>query len=305
MNNIEDILFKSRAIFFHFVNECNKRYRSGDDLEYYQTIIQTHRKINNIETILEAESFLNKVRDTLVKWNMDDRAADLQSIEVISKNILTHKRILKDLYVFKLHKINSFTNSEGQDIMAKIKFVFKKLNVMSSKRQTVGVSKTMHFLLPDLIPPVDGKYTLNFFYGNNQYSGEIEKEYETFKDIMIRFHHITRTLNLSDSDIDDEKWNTSVPKLIDNAIIGFSKEFEEFLDNFQDEGIENFIKSVSNIASIDNYLLREYLEKRKNSYLNAKRKKIKEIIMRRKAREAGIKVSEEEIDDYLNKNKKI
>jgi len=299
MENIEDILFKSRELFFHFVDECNNRYRSGDDLEYYRTIIQTHRKINNIENILEDQSILTKIRETLVKWNMDNQGADLQSIDVISKNILAHKRILKDLYEYKLHKINSLTSGDGLEVLKKVKFVFKNLNVMKTKRQIVGVSKTLHFLLPDLILPIDGKYSMNFFYGYNKYSDNINAEYETLNDILIRSHQIVKNLNLSESDVDDEKWKTSIPKLIDNAIIGFSKEFEEFVDNDNDKGIINFLDSLSQYAKLNNYYLRDYLEERRDKLVNSERQKIKKKIIIIKAKEAGITVSDEEIDNFL------
>lgn len=300
--DIEDILFKTRDIFFHFVNECNERYRSNDDLNYYRKIVQAHRKINNIEDILKDESFIIQIRETLVKWDMDKRTADLQSIEIIKRNILAHENILKYLYNYKLHKIISLTNDEGENIFKKIKFVFKELGIMKSKRQIVGGSKTLHFLLPDLVLPIDGKYTMNYFYGDNKYSDKIDTEFEIFKDIFIRSHKIANKLNLCESDIDGVKWNTSIPKLIDNAIIGFSQEFESFIDQSQDDCIDNFINSLSKYTSFtlhDKSQLKNYLEDRRRKYINSERKKIKDKLILIKAKEAGLIVTEEEIDNYL------
>lgn len=300
--DIEDILFKSRDIFFHFVNECNERYRSNDDLDYYRKIVQAHRKINNIEDILKDESFIIQIRETLVKWDMDKRTADLQSIEIIKRNILAHENILKYLYNYKLHKIISLTNDEGENFFKKIKFVFKELGIMKSKRQIVGGSKTLHFLLPDLVLPIDGKYTMNYFYGDNKYSDKIDTEFEIFKDIFIRSHKIANKLNLCESDIDGVKWNTSIPKLIDNAIIGFSQEFESFIDQSQDDCIDNFINSLSKYTSFtlhDKSQLKNYLEDRRRKYINSERKKIKDKLILIKAKEAGLIVTEEEIDNYL------
>jgi len=300
--DIEDILFKSRDIFFHFVNECNERYRSNDDLDYYRKIVQAHRKINNIEDILKDESFIIQIRETLVKWDMDKRTADLQSIEIIKRNILAHENILKYLYNYKLHKVISLTNDEGENIFKKIKFVFKELGIMKSKRQIVGGSKTLHFLLPDLVLPIDGKYTMNYFYGDNKYSDKIDTEFEIFKDIFIRSHKIANKLNLCESDIDGVKWNTSIPKLIDNAIIGFSQEFESFIDQSQDDCIDNFINSLSKYTSFtlhDKSQLKNYLEDRRRKYINSERKKIKDKLILIKAKEAGLIVTEEEIDNYL------
>ena len=110
MENIEDILFKSRELFFHFVDECNNRYRNEKDLEYYRNIIEIHRRLNNIEDILKSEGFLDLLRNTLVEWDMNKRAAELQEIDIIKKNILSHESILKELYKYKLHEIFSLAD---------------------------------------------------------------------------------------------------------------------------------------------------------------------------------------------------
>ena len=54
-----------------------------------------------------------------------------------------------------------------------------------------------------------------------------ESESKTFKDIFIDSFEIARTLKLTEKDVDGIKWNTSIPKLIDNAIIGFFKHVDK------------------------------------------------------------------------------
>ena len=111
-------------------------------------------------------------------------------------------------------------------ILKLLENVFCGLEVMKSKRRIVGVSKTLHFLIPDLIMPIDGKYTMTYFYGYNKYSDKAQAEFKTFKEIFLETHKIMKELNLTQADVDNQDWNTSVPKLIDNAIIGFFKHWE-------------------------------------------------------------------------------
>jgi hypothetical protein len=92
---------------------------------------------------------------------------------------------------------------------------------MESKRRIVGVSKTLHFLIPDLVMPIDGKFTMLYFYGYNKYSDDAEIEFKAFKDIFVSTVEIASRLNLTEKDVDGKGWNTSIPKLIDNVIIGF------------------------------------------------------------------------------------
>lgn len=63
-------------------------------------------------------------------------------------------------------------------------------------------------------------YTLKFFYGKKEYSPG--NELEKFEVIFDAFYTICKKLNLTDVDLKKErKWDTSVPKLIDNTIIGY------------------------------------------------------------------------------------
>ncbi len=67
---------------------------------------------------------------------------------------------------------------------------------------------------------------MDFFYGYNKYSNDTEVEFATFMELFMKAHKIVKRLDLTQNDVNNEGWNTSVPKLIDNAIIGFYKYLE-------------------------------------------------------------------------------
>ena len=71
--------------------------------------------------------------------------------------------------------------------------------------------KVMHFILPDLIMPIDRQNTLTFFYGH---TGELENY---FIRIFGYSYEIAQRIDLRP--FLDDTWNQSVPKVIDNAII--------------------------------------------------------------------------------------
>jgi hypothetical protein len=220
------IPFRSRKTFFYFVNFCNDNYRFDHDLQYYREIIDMHRTTEKLETILDNDEFYRLLHDTLEKWNMNQRGARLKHLDTIKKSILTAKPLLKELYQHKINTIESFENESGQKIIRFLGYVFKGLEIMESKRRIVGVSKAMHFLLPDLLLPIDSKYTMTCLFGYNKFADNAGKEFETFKDIVVFSQHVVRTLKLTDGDVDGIQWNTSIPKLIDNAMIGFDKFIE-------------------------------------------------------------------------------
>ncbi len=75
------------------------------------------------------------------------------------------------------------------------------------------------------MPPIDRQYTIRFFYGNltskNTPVFHKEEESELFLDIVKYFSIICKKVNLTKNDYDKTRlFNTSIPKVIDNAIIG-------------------------------------------------------------------------------------
>ena len=222
-----DLATISRRHFLFFVNKCNQIYRSGHDLALYRQLISMHRQYGNLEVLLGNNRFLETIYRTLEEWDMNKRGAKLTSFEAFKDSVLFYRDSLLELYEYKLYE-------DIYDEMGTLKTlaerIFCNLKVMESQRRIVGVSKALHFLLPDLIMPIDSKYTMTAFYGYNKYSNSHNKEFATFWDIIERTHEITERLGLSPGDVDGELWKVSVPKLIDNAIIGlWNSEKEEIL----------------------------------------------------------------------------
>lgn len=211
-----DIATISRKHFFFFVEKCNEMYRSGHDLECYREIIAMHRQYS-LENLLENQAFLSKLYETLEQWDMNKRAARMVPFDSFADSVRFWKRSLVRIDQYKLHED---IESEFSAIYEVLEKVFCSLKVMESKRRIVGVSKALHFLLPDLIMPIDGKYTMDAFYGYNKTSKTAKDEFRTFRDIFERTFEIASHLQLAPSDVDGVQWKTSVPKLIDNAVIG-------------------------------------------------------------------------------------
>lgn len=225
-----DLATRSRKHFFFFVDKCNELYRSGHDLSLYRELVAMHRQYRNLEVLLGNDQFLHTIHRTLEEWDMNKRGARLTTFEAFRDSVLLHKDSLLKLYQYKLY-------DDIYDEMGTVKRlaerVFCNIKVMESQRRIVGVSKALHFLLPDLIMPIDSKYTMTAFYGYNKYSNSAKKEFTDFWDIIQRTSEITERLVLGPDDVDGELWRLSVPKLIDNAIIGvWNCKEEEIIELF-------------------------------------------------------------------------
>ncbi|WP_144400088.1 hypothetical protein [Geobacter pickeringii] len=222
-----DLATISKKHFHFFVEKCNQTYRSGHALAYYRDLIAMHRQSRSLETLIDNDQFLIITYRTLEEWDMNKRRAKLAPFQDFKKSVITYKEQLLKLYTYKLY-------DDIYDDLSTIKpiseIIFSNLNVMLSNRKIVGVSKALHFLLPDLIMPIDSKYTMMAFYGYNKYSNSTKKEFETFWDIISSTYDIAGRLKLSPHDADGVLWKQSIPKLIDNAIIGmWNSDKEEIL----------------------------------------------------------------------------
>jgi hypothetical protein len=211
-------LTQSRKVFFQCVEICNTKYRHGDALEFYRELISQHREVADLDKLIASEAFLKKLYSTLEKWDMNKRGAHLLDFPTIRESIRSYREDLNKLYKYRFQML---PDKDIQKVQQQLKVLFCGLKIMATKRRIVGVSKALHFLLPNLVLPIDSSNTMQAFYGYNRYEVGEEKEFKTYNDIFEKSLEIAKRLNLTESDVDGCDWNCSVPKLIDNAIIGF------------------------------------------------------------------------------------
>lgn len=296
-----DLITKTKPLFFSCVQECNSNYRFGNELNFYRKVIARHRESMNITLMLSEEEFIELIYATLKAWNMDQRNAELTAPDDLKRSIRSFKNELEQLYKYKLINISK---DEMTAVVYLLQKIFCSLDVMASKRRIVGVSKTLHLLLPDLVMPMDSKFTMTYFYGYNKYSPCPVKEFEIFKRTFLKTKAIATSLALTAEAADGNNWNTTIPKLIDNATIGFNSYFETSIKKSGDDAPEKmmeFILGFGDIPKDDKALYIKLLAKLKAQSDATLRKKVEKKIIIKKAIEAGITVSDEEIEQELRR----
>ena len=184
----------------------------------YDMIIQERlrAKQGSLRKLLADEQYLLLVYATLISWGMHrmgPKGAKMKDFRHFRKSIEKNANVICTLSKYKLQGKDFDLNKIKEDLRQ----LFLGIDVMASGSRFVSSSKIMHFLLPELVPPMDRQYTLKFFkkwiYGN------AEKEFEVFFYILGQFHDIASNLDLKKSDCGDVGFAYTVPKLIDNAIV--------------------------------------------------------------------------------------
>lgn len=169
--------------------------------------------------LLKDKEFIELIYCALDSWNMNQRGSKLVQYPIFAKSIESQASILDNLYKVRLGNIPV---NEKEQIFDYLKTLFTKLNITTWKTKIVWISKTLHFLLPNLVPPIDRTFTMDFLYWHINYK-TWKNEVKNFIEIINWFEIIANKLKLTKADIDFEWWNTSIPKLIDNAIIWYVK----------------------------------------------------------------------------------
>ena len=185
----------------------NFSYRQGPDLYFYKRVTDL-RKRHPLKKLFNDSYFFELLYATLTAWDMNARGAKMKYFDEFKKNILKNQILFEELDNLKLSQVN---NKQFLQAKKKIEELYEGLHLMKTEGKLVSNSKIMHFILPDLIMPMDRQNTLIFFFGNTMESRA------KFLKIIDSSWLISKQLDLSKF-LDDE-WNRSIPKIIDNAII--------------------------------------------------------------------------------------
>jgi len=203
--------FENEELLQKTLDETRSYYRPLDPGFYlYNKIIEF-----NIDQKFNYD-FIELLYVTLAAWNMNSRGAKLQDFQLFKQSILDHKN---DINIIQDATINTI---QEVSIISKLKSLFYSLDLVAkSKPALVTFSKTMHFLLPKLVVPIDRKYTLMYFYENVNIPDQHEKQFEIFQEIETEYSKFAIKKDLSK--YIDRKWNTTETKVMDNMIIGFNR----------------------------------------------------------------------------------
>ena len=91
------------------------------------------------------------------------------------------------------------------------------IHVVENQARLVALSKTLHHLLADVLPPIDRMYTQEFF---GFHSPEFQYgQQSVFTQIWTHYVEIARAVD--PASYVGSGWRTSRSKVIDNAIVAF------------------------------------------------------------------------------------
>lgn len=200
---IRDILLKKKDLA-----EFNMRYRQGPDLYFYKRVLEVNFAAKSIDDFLGNNYHLELLYATLVSWDMNSRGAKMEYFDKFIESILSQKEKLKLLWrkqITELTDIDKTLNIVGD--------IYDNLDLMKTGGRLVSNSKVLHYILPELLMPMDRQNTLMYFYKNTM---ESKKKY---LDIIYGSFDLIGEMKKDTKFYLDSEWNRTIPKTLDNAVL--------------------------------------------------------------------------------------
>ena len=216
-NNVEKFEKMLESAFSQKRNIKKYLDKTSDDYRYLDPgrfLYETAMKLRVKDSL--SDNYIELVYITLKAWNMNSRGAMLRDFSTFRNSIINCKSYFDDL---QSKDVDEPLESHRQTL----KELFKKLKLTQNTSPLVTFSKTLHFFIPDLIAPIDRKYTLSFFKKNHRGTFQGDNQFSVFMDIQSAYSIFARKHNLKDLLKDSlyKNWNQNIPKIMDNLVIGY------------------------------------------------------------------------------------
>ncbi len=192
---------------------------SGPSAYFHRKTLALRSSHSSIAGLLKDDLFFDLLYATLTAWGlhrMGPGKTRLLDIEELKGSVRSQAAVLEKLA--RLTIITTLDIRGAEQVARELWPVLAALKVSAANVQLVANSKTLHHVLPALIPPIDRMYTFQFFYGRKMLTLQ---EREAFLEMFAGFHQLASTNAALIQERIGSAWNTSETKMIDNAIVGY------------------------------------------------------------------------------------
>jgi len=189
---------------------------NSEQLRLHVQTLTLRYELGSVNACLRNADFVESLYETLGAWGLMARGAKLLPFEEFREALLENEN---QISIFEDKRIDdgSLTVEEVADGLWDL---IDRMSVSRAANPIVSGTKTLHHILPELVPPIDREYTRPFF---RVWMQQFQNSPRTvFLRIWKNFVLISTRVNLREY-VGRMSWNTSITKVIDNAIVGYCK----------------------------------------------------------------------------------
>lgn len=218
-----------RPILESLINDFSRSVRrfdpsqqfGGPSVYFHLKTIEALTRHSTAVDALGDNAFFDYLYATLASWGLHRMGPGNPKLSDIAQLKASFRAQASNIERVQELQIERLDPSSLPDVAENAWEIMANLRVGIGQTLLVANSKALHHLLPGLIPPIDRNYTLRFFVGSPHiYRGQdadyFRILYPLFQEIAVRCsNEIHRFISTP-----FEGMNTSVTKVIDNAIVG-------------------------------------------------------------------------------------
>ena len=206
--------------FEQSIGACAERaIFTGPSVYFYERTVNMVRSAKALRDLAGDDLFCEYAYATLTAWGMhrmgESVATKLTDYPTFSAAVRSFLEEVEDL---KGASICDLSDEEAAALTKRLAKLVEKPGITTSGAPLVANTKTMHFILPDLVPPVDRTYTCRLFYGRMQPPGDAA---EVFGAVFPLLAGLAKRHEATVKKATGTYLCLGHAKALDNAIVGF------------------------------------------------------------------------------------
>ncbi len=196
--------------FDQYVSEYDAQppFQEGQ-YQLHRATIDRRRSHPTVLAALADDGLLSLLHQTLQSWRIGMRASRLAPLDQFKGALRAHAQVLSALDGALLEKLTDGVEEAGANVWRCI----EEIPIVDNIARVVPVTKTLHHLLPDLVPPMDRAWTGRFFEWG-------PSDLRTRRSFLVAWQDFARVaVACRPSRLVGAGWRTSSTKVLDNAVV--------------------------------------------------------------------------------------
>jgi hypothetical protein len=195
-------------------------FTKSEQLASHLKTIQLRRGHTSLTTAANDPDFVKALHDTLKAWGLGVRRSNLLNLTEFGPALALAATKLGPLEQLRIDAVDL-------DVEATIEALWKaieSLGIVRNDALLVSGTKTLHHLLPELVPPMDRAYTQTFFrWHSPQFQYGQRKCFQLAYAALV---FVAREVNARQY-VGTHPWHSSVSKVLDNGLVGLVRAIED------------------------------------------------------------------------------
>jgi hypothetical protein len=150
---------------------------------------------------------------------MGAQRAKVPDFEEFAESLIACEAAIQELWNFNITTIGE---NAAATVTGKAWWIISRLRASRSESRVVSGSKTLHHVLPALVPPIDREYTFRFFTGQTMLNGGEMRAFSEWFPLLCEIGRRCRG-EIIGAVGRPGVMATSTSKVVDNAIVGFMR----------------------------------------------------------------------------------